>query len=328
MPCCSISYIRALCLFTLLIFTFANIEWVSINSIPDNTVHYLSLSFSSIDNLVVVGQSVNSGVVARSTDRGLSWAASTYSEGTFGPLLDVTSKTIYGTLYYLTVSEYGEVYVSTDEGASFSFAGLASGATSLSIGDSGMAFAAGGSSNEVYSASNSTGYETWTDISPTGVTPSGRFYDVSTLNGVDVIVVGQHGHVYYSDNSGASWTAGTSGTSQIVYCVDHGSSNLVAMAAGGASYVAKTVDGGATWSSISVYSSGTVTTRFHAIYMHTDLLAYVAGDNGEIYSTDDGGVSWSLEASTGFELFAIEQLTADVGAATVTGRVLVIVQGM
>lgn len=143
---------------------------------------------------------------------------------------------------------------------------------------------------------------------------SNRFYDISTYDGVNVIAVGANGNIYYSSDSIATWSAGNSGVTSIVYCVDHGDS-LVAMAAGAASYVAKTEDGGATWTALSVFSSGDVTVRFHAIHMRSSTDAFIAGSNGDVYSTFDGGSTWTLTASTGSILYSIEQFAADVGAA-------------
>ena len=304
------------------------IEWVSV-PLPDETRSYVSLSFSATDNLVAVGNSFSGGTIARSVDEGVSWTAATCSSCSFGVIYDVSSNTVSSTIYYLAVDENGQVYLSTDSGATWSIsATIPWTIINVSLGANGNAFAAG-ISNRVYTASDSNSFSSWEPVSPTGISPSGIFWDISTLNGDDVIAVGQRGYIYYSSDAGANWSAGTSGVTTIIYCVDHGSSSSVAMAAGASSYVAKTVDGGATWSTMSVYSSGSVTTRFHAIYMHTDSEAYIAGSNGEVYSTDDGGSTWTLEASTGVTLFSIEVLSNLVGAAGAAAgsNVYVIVSG-
>ena len=52
-------------------------------------------------------------------------------------------------------------------------------------------------------------------------------------------------------------------------------------------YVAKSVDGGETFSYIDVG------TALNAIYSHSSILTYVVGNNGEMYRSTDGGSAWT-----------------------------------
>ncbi len=167
--------------------------------------------------------------MVRSVDNGLTWVTSTYSGGSFGFIYDISSRTLGSTVYYLGADDTGVVYRSVDEGitwtnsASVPFSGFA-----VTIGTNGNAFIAG-SSYRISSSSNSTNYATWTARNPATITPNSNWYDISTYNGVKVIAVAQRGNIYYSTNAGSSWTKSTVGvpsTSVIVYCVDHGSTNV------------------------------------------------------------------------------------------------------
>lgn len=110
---------------------------------------------------------------------------------------------------------------------------LSFGGYAVTIGNNGAAYVAG-SGYKVFTASAATGYVTWTSRSVTGITPLSNFFDISTFDGVHLIVVAARGLIYYSSNSGTNWVKSTSGvpaTTVIVYCVDHGSA-LTAMVRG------------------------------------------------------------------------------------------------
>ena len=202
------------------------IEWLQIN-VPPSTSSFLSVSYSEEYNVVATAQSGIGSTIVRSVDNGLTWVLSTYSDGTFGFIYDIASKTVSSTTYYLGVDDSGTVYKSTDKGITWTTAAVitAFSGFSVSIGSNGVAYVAG-SGYKVFSSSSTSGYATWTSKSVTGISPLSNFFDVSTFDGVNVIVVAGKGLIYYSSNSGTSWTKSTSGvpaTSVIVYNVDHGS---------------------------------------------------------------------------------------------------------
>jgi photosystem II stability/assembly factor-like uncharacterized protein len=141
---------------------------------------------------------------------------------------------------------------------------------------------------------------------------------------VNVITVGESGGVFYSNNSATNWYTGSSGTTADIFCVTHsvaGDSNLKAMAGGSSGYLARTTNGGKTWTSMSVFSS-LVTIKFHSISMLTNDTAYVAGNNGAVFMTTNFGSSWTRIASTGVTLYSLavyDSLTAVAGAASGSG---------
>lgn len=143
----------------------------------------------------------------------------------------------------------------------------------------------------------------------------------STFDGINVIAVGVYGYIYYSSNSGTSWTRGASRTTtSTLYCVTH-ASKFTAMAGGTNAYVARTTDGGATWTNMTVFSSSTVSVKFHAISMLSDSVAYVSGDNGDIFRTLNSGTSWTKLISTGNFIYSLAMYDFITGAAGATAQV-------
>jgi photosystem II stability/assembly factor-like uncharacterized protein len=150
----------------------------------------------------------------------------------------------------------------------------------------------------------------------------------STYDGINVITVGSGGKIFYSNSSASRWYSSSSGTSTTIYCLSH-SYSLKAMVGGANSYVAKTSDGGKTWSTMSVFSNS-VTIRFHSISLLSDIEAFVAGSDGIIYSTTNFGSSWARIASTGAMLYSIsayDSATVIAGAVSSSG-IYVMLPGM
>ncbi len=138
---------------------------------------------------------------------------------------------------------------------------------------------------------------------------------------MNIITVSFDGYILYSNNSATNWYQGSSGTTTNLYCLAH-SSSLIAMVGGLSSFVAKTSNGGKTWTQMSVFPSTVVDVRFHSISMLSDTVAYVAGSDGTVYMTTDGGSSWSRIASTGayfLSLSVYDTKTAVAGAASGSG---------
>lgn len=146
-------------------------------------------------------------------------------------------------------------------------------------------------------------------------------FQFSTLDGINVIAVGISGRIFYSSNQGSSWTlTASSGTTSSINCVAHGSSS-VAMVGGGSSFVARTVNGGVTWTTLSVFSASNVVVRFHSIGMIGVNVAYIAGNNGQILVTYNGGSSWRMLASGLPTLYGVTMYDAITGiVGTVTGN--------
>lgn len=156
------------------------------------------------------------------------------------------------------------------------------------------------------------------------------FVSNSSFDGTNVIAVASSGYIYYSHTSGGSWYQTTNSfTTESIYCLSH-SSSLIAMAGGASGYVAKTNDGGESWTKMTVFSSSSVSVQLHSISLLSNTDAYVAGDDGSVYMTVNFGSSWSRIASTGAILYSLsvyDSLTAIAGSAAGSG-VYVMVPGI
>ena len=138
---------------------------------------------------------------------------------------------------------------------------------------------------------------------------SHTLYGVS-VSGSTAYAVGASGTVRYSDDSGASWTNGDSGTSNDLYDVAAISSTK-AVAVGEGGTVLRTTDGGDSWSTIDpdYLTSNHADYDLRAVAMASSTVGYAAGQYGVILKTTDGGASWdeivSPEADTNNSLNSV-----------------------
>ena len=184
-----------------------------------------------------------------------------------------------------------------------------------------MGFTTG--ANHVWRASSSTLFRTWTSLTvpADGILETPLWFDVSTSDGVNVIIVGTNGLTFYSTSSGDSWVAGSSGTNNSIYCVSHANaSSVFAMAAGANGYLARTLNGGSTWTVMTAFSTD-YTSYFRSIAVLTTSEAYVAAystavsPKGVVYRSSNGGTSWILMASVDYELYSLAMYSSDYGVA-------------
>lgn len=313
--------------------TMPSAEWVqrTFSTAPLSQISYLAVSWPENGTVIAVGGQ-SSGAIIRSVDDGVSWTQVATSLSP-SPLYGVASMTVNNVIYSITIDDAAEVFLSSDAGLTWSMvyqgAGALYGAT---IGSNGNAYVSGGTATQVYRSSDASGYTSWTSVAASS---SGTLYGISTFDGINVIATGSasgQGRIFYTSNSGSSWTQSTSAhlpsTNTIVYCVDHGSPSF-AMAAGLNSYVAKTTDGGVTWTAMTVFGSS-ITIRYQAISVLGTQSAYVAGSNGQIYRTLDGGSNWYIIASTGSTLtsLAMKDFTHGVAGAIAGKGVYALVPSM
>ncbi len=141
---------------------------------------------------------------------------------------------------------------------------------------------------------------TWTTVLNTAAE---EFYDFS-FNGTNAIMVGKGASViYYSTNSGDTWTKATAAplggfvytrsdiravhlvSSSIAYAVGWGS-NIGAQPA----IIIKSVDGGKTWTYLPQTPAITLYDNLNAVYFKDDMNGIAVG--GAILTTTDGGTTW------------------------------------
>jgi photosystem II stability/assembly factor-like uncharacterized protein len=314
-------------LLLLTIITLTVSEWVAIPG-PDQYSNFLAVTWPSDGTVLAAGYQVSGGSIIISEDYGVHWKKANLTDGnTFGSMyaiasrnLDANTVTLPGgatsSIYYLAVDDVGEIFGSTGDGKHWSlFATKGAQFYGVTIASNGNAFVCG-SGNKVYLSYASSGYLTWVAKSPSpGV--SIQFNDVSSVNGIDVIIVGSRGSAYFSSTSGDSWTKGTNGLAitTVLYCVAH-ATTLTAFAGGDKGYVARTTNGGSTWTTLSVFTNPTtVTVRFHAISTFQSTYVFVAGSNGFIYWSSNTGDSWTLLVNTAQTLYSISMYDLSNGVA-------------
>ncbi|RYH14013.1 hypothetical protein EON65_34315 [archaeon] len=267
--------------------------------------------------------------VRRSVNFGVSWTQ-VFLTPDGSSLYGIASRTITpnGITYHMAVDDARWTYASDGTGQRWGRVGENLRAAAVlygtSIGSNGFAFTVG-ASGCVRRASYTDNFTSWTDYKVS--TPT--WYDVSTSDGINVIIVGVGGASYYSNSGGNSWFAGTTGTSYDIFCVSHANGSAVfAMAAGANGYLSKTEDGGLTWTNMSAFPS-TYIARYKSISVLSTTEAYVAAQSlsinpkGIIYRTLDGGSNWVVMSSVSNPLNSLSMYNSDYGVAGVTAGTVV-----
>ncbi|MGA9117405.1 MAG: T9SS type A sorting domain-containing protein [Bacteroidota bacterium] len=128
----------------------------------------------------------------------------------------------------------------------------------------------------------------WTNV---GTNPSGTNVNALAFNGSNLFAGTDGSHfynydgVYFSSNSGTSWTA--TSLNVPVYALTMKESSLFAGASGGGVYLS--TDNGATWTSVTIELTNTFVVTFAVI--GTDLFAGTGG--GGAYRSTNNGASWT-----------------------------------
>lgn len=174
-------------------FTWA--EWLK-RTVSPSSYGYTGVTWISSTTVVAVGNNQLIGAVVFSHDAGLTWQ---YSNSSFGNLYDVASNTnVNGTI--LAVDDTGIVYLSKDYGYSWSQPATISasgGLYGVALGSSGVAYAVG-ALDRLYYSSTSSSFVTWTAITLTFTGTKAQLNGISTIDGVNVIAVGNRGYIFYT----------------------------------------------------------------------------------------------------------------------------------
>ena len=178
----------------------------------------------------------------------------------------------------------------------------------------------GGTSGTLYTSSYTSSFVTWTAVtSPETMQVNG----IATVDGVIVYLVGTgsdgKGRLYHSTNSGSSWTRITNvGSTVALYSISLSSSSEI-MVQGASLFVARSWNSGSTWSSMTVFTSGSTTSTRppHALSMYSRTIAVAGSISGALRETDNGGLSW-FDATTlgqGKSIYSAKIYSTDVGVA-------------
>jgi photosystem II stability/assembly factor-like uncharacterized protein len=190
----------------------------------------------------------------------------------------------------------------------------------LHVAFSGHAYVAGGSttSAKVYKTRTSKVFSSWSAMTSPG---SFQVNGIATLDGTVVFLVGTSGNVYKHD--GSTWTQLMSSiTTNALYSLSMTSNNDVFLY-GANNFVAKTKNGGTTWTTLSsVFESGstsvTATTRPpHAISMLSSSVVMVGSKTGAIRQTITSGSRWknATTIATGKTIYCLFLYSSNVGLA-------------
>jgi photosystem II stability/assembly factor-like uncharacterized protein len=101
-------------------------------------------------------------------------------------------------------------------------------------------------------------------------------------------IVGNHGAILKTTNSGVNWAGLSSGTTDDLYSICF-SDHYTGYAVGSSGTILKTSDGGISW---SAQSSGTTNVLF-SVCFPADNIGYIAGAGNTFLKTIDGGLTWT-----------------------------------
>ena len=355
---CSISFIYAVLFLNILLINLASGEWVGRSFSPsDGTCNSGTWANSSTVVITCTPSSRGSvGSILISYNGGLNWnLLSTSQNPADGALKGITSKVITGSLIFLAVGSnnvgnQANLYLSTNLALTWSLSATSTLSKSfygVSLGSNGNAFMIGDRFT-IFKATSVTSYQSITssfipDASTLQITTSNlkifHFLSVCTYDGNNIIAAGNIGLIYYSSNSGSTWTKGTdlsSGTADYnsISCV----SSSKAYLSGSSSYVAVTNNGGGTWTSLNGfpdYAANSVSSYgISVISLNTIFVSGILADftNSVIYSSYDGGTTWHLEEESSSAIYSLTMYSSTIGIAGLVGnaehQVLTLVPGL
>jgi photosystem II stability/assembly factor-like uncharacterized protein len=179
------------------------------------------------------------------------------------------------------------------------------------------------------------GGATWTNVNVGSV--NGQYFmgrdSIFVLDIYNIWAVTSGGYIYFSGDGGATWTAQESGviTAGDYYGISFANADD-GFAVAAADIIARTVDGGATWSAVTATGGAGDLLTVKTI---SQLRAWVGDDEGDLYFTKDGGTTWTSRSFSGSgsgEVRDIEFYNDYVGAlihnsATPVGSVHVTIDG-
>jgi photosystem II stability/assembly factor-like uncharacterized protein len=290
-------------------------NWIKVEVSPKD-FSYRAATWSSVSNVVMVGGSAFGGSIIYSNNQGSSF--NKVDIGSYA-LWDISSKTIDGITYFLTVDDAGKIYGSTDLGINWNlYSSTINSLYGSCIGTNGQAFVSG-KNFKLYTSSTSNNFQNWTAL-PSPVAGPGSFYAISTVDGVNVIAVGTKG-VCYSQNSGTSWSQPDSFTlnTHTLYALSHGNAST-AMVGGDSFTIAITFNYGETWKKLTVPGATTFSCKFHTVSMLTPYISFVAatansGSFSVIYKTVDAGNTWLLQTQVNTIIYSLSMFDAKYGVA-------------
>lgn len=266
--------------------TDAGATWTTI--VTPNFVQRWWAAAANGSTVLVVG---DSNQIRRSTDGGATFAAVNVSAAGSSELrsvgfFDANTVVAMGTLGRIVRSiDAGQTWTNVTSTATTNLA-------SLSVVDATRAYAVSESATNSVVLRTADAGATWS-TSPVGASGDG-FRGLVALSATTAVVVGNAGRVYRSVDSGATWTrigreAGVRGELLSVAFAD---ANTVLVARNDTASLARSTDGGQTWSTVNVPGFGTP----EDVAFGAAGVGYAVLDtsSAQIGRTTDAGATWTF----------------------------------
>lgn len=256
--------------------------------LPQNsgvTTQLNAISFSTVSTGIVVG---NSGVIRKTANSGLNWAASTS-----GTIVDLSDVTFVGPSSFIAVGKLGTILKTTNSGGSWSVVNSGTTNDLLGIFANGQDVYITGSNGTILKSTNSG--NSWAVIS-TGISLNlNKCYFVSSTVGY---AVGESGTILKSFNGGQAWNFLTSGANNYnltdVYFID----DMTGVVTGGISgsnesVILRTTNSGGTWAPDDFSDTYLNALGFYDYSAGYAVGGSMTGNTSTIYKTTGQGASWT-----------------------------------
>ena len=144
---------------------------------------------------------------------------------------------------------------------------------------------------------------------------------VTTIDGVVAYACSSDGQVYKTSDAGQSWNSFYTESELSLYSITQSDeSNL--MIIGDNNFVAKSIDGGVTWSTLSVFTYGSTSSflaSIHSLSMISPSVAFAGSPEGILMQTRTGGMIWYecsiMNSEQVSYIYTVNIYSTDVGVA-------------
>jgi photosystem II stability/assembly factor-like uncharacterized protein len=301
--------------------TDAGLTWTPIhNAITQETIR--KIYFTNENNGYCVGGSTTTsdslGIILKTTDAGSNWTI--LSSGIIKSQVYALAMPASNAWYACTGRN--QIWKSTDAGLTWiQQTNPLTGTSALNdivFADANTGYAVGNSGGIV---KTTDGGITWTSLtSPHGTT---AIYSMHMFDAQKLITVGGTSKAYLTTNGGANWSPITVGLPGNYFAVKFLNNNLgyVTSYSSPSGTVAKTTDGGVTWTAQTLPSNATIS--IWGIAIKDNNIAWLADANGNIFYTYNGGTTWnSAKKNCGNGFFSMAIAGTKLFAAGSGGTIL------
>ena len=244
-----------------------------------------------------------------STDNGATWAQT--GEHTYGYDRIVKVQALSET-NFIALNSVSDIFTTTDGGANWD---------TLAIGSaqSGQAIAFSSLTNGMVWSSYGQDYTTvdGSTFVPMHEWPEVPFYSITNPSEGKYIATATYGgEITISEDGGATWTYPTNaatGAKSSIYSSLSIDENTILLG-GSSGYIAKSVDGGDTWTVIDNYMATQSNKHVYMLYLAPNGDIYAGGSSGILMVSDDNGDTWTeVETGTAATLYGMTVFSNGMG---------------